>query len=193
MIKYDSIYRGTVKAHGDHGRCQIYVPGVYRAEDANASFLPWAEPAQGLFAGCAEGQGVFQYPLIDSSVWVFFENGDHHFPIFFAAALGGTDAKPNFVKDKYIVKTNTSTITIDDTTGAIVISTDTSHTTTVPTITINASSSVIINSPSVKVNSGTITVTGGDVIADGISLKGHVHSQGNDNDGDAQVNTNPPV
>lgn len=33
----------------------------------------------------------------------------------------------------------------------------------------------INNAPKVIVNDGTVQVTGGDVIADGISLKGHVH------------------
>lgn len=42
-------------------------------------------------------------------------------------------------------------------------------------ITIHAAGKVVVNGSNVDVNSGTITVTGGDVIADGISLKNHVH------------------
>lgn len=86
--------------------------------------------------------------------------------------------------------TGNQTNTISDSRTTDVTNSDTL---TVPTLTINASSAVTINSPAVNVNSGTVTVSGGDVIADGISLKTHVHSQGGDNAGDAQVNTNPPV
>lgn len=42
-------------------------------------------------------------------------------------------------------------------------------------ITIHASGKVIVNGSDIDVNGGTITVQGGDVIADGISLKNHVH------------------
>ncbi len=42
-------------------------------------------------------------------------------------------------------------------------------------ITIHASGKVIVNNSDIDVNGGTITVQGGDVIADGISLKNHVH------------------
>jgi len=199
---YPGIYRGKVVETGSAGKCKIYVPAIYDPsyESNEKDALPWAEPAQPLFAGCTDGNGMFQLPLVGSMVWVFFEGCDHNRPVFFAATLGGTTAASNFIDDKYIIKTKTSTITIDDTSGAINIDTDTSHTTTVPTITINASSTVIINSPAVtlnsaavSVNSGTITVTGGDVIADGISLKTHVHAQNNGNDLGGGVNTTPPV
>lgn len=42
-------------------------------------------------------------------------------------------------------------------------------------LTIHTSGKVIVNNCNIDVNSGTITVNGGDVIADGISLKNHVH------------------
>lgn len=42
-------------------------------------------------------------------------------------------------------------------------------------ITIHASGKVIVNNSNINVNGGTITVKNGDVIADGISLKNHVH------------------
>lgn len=60
--------------------------------------------------------------------------------------------------------------------GTADITHDGQTTVTTPTLTINASSQVVVNSPAVQVNSGTVTVSGGDVIADGISLKHHVHS-----------------
>lgn len=33
----------------------------------------------------------------------------------------------------------------------------------------------------------------GDIIADGVSLKNHTHAQGNDSDGDTEVETEPPT
>jgi len=185
-MKYNANYRGIVKAHGTNGKCRIFVPGVYASADENSESLPFAEPAQPLFAGCANGQGEFQYPVIGSTVWVFFENGDHHKPVFFASILGGSDAASNFQADKYIIKTKASTITIDDLSGDISIITSATHTTTVPTINIIASAGVNITSPLVK-------VTGGDVFADTISLKTHVHTQNDGNDAGGGVATTPPI
>lgn len=56
-------------------------------------------------------------------------------------------------------------------------------------LTIHTSGKVIVNNCNIDVNSGTITVNGGDVIADGISLKNHVHGgvkAGGDNTGKPQ-------
>lgn len=58
-------------------------------------------------------------------------------------------------------------------TANITVTGDTTLTT--PNVTANVSGQVTINSPAVQVNNGTVTVSGGDVIADGISLKHHVH------------------
>ena len=44
------------------------------------------------------------------------------------------------------------------------------------TVTINENGSMVIDSPEgITINGGNVTVVGGDVIADGISLKTHVH------------------
>lgn len=40
---------------------------------------------------------------------------------------------------------------------------------------------------------GGMAMTGGDITADGKSVKTHTHSQGNDSDGDSQVNTSGPI
>ena len=47
-------------------------------------------------------------------------------------------------------------------------------------ISIHASGKVVINDCFVAVNGGSVTVTGGDVIADGISLKNHHHMEQGD-------------
>lgn len=42
-------------------------------------------------------------------------------------------------------------------------------------------------------NGAKITTSGDVVTSDGVSLRNHPHSQGQDSDGDAQQNTNPPI
>lgn len=49
------------------------------------------------------------------------------------------------------------------------------HDRTSGNITIHAANAVIVNGSPVNVNGGTVTVKDGDVIADGVSLKNHVH------------------
>ena len=86
-------YRGQVLKHLPHGRCKIYVPGVYSEEFLrDPDLLPSAEQATTMFAGTNEGNGVFTYPNLSSIVWCEFSNGDANFPIYSLATLGGEDA-----------------------------------------------------------------------------------------------------
>ena len=45
---------------------------------------------------------------------------------------------------------------------------------------VHTAGKVVISDCNVEVNSGTVTVSGGDVIADGISLKNHIHTEQGD-------------
>ncbi|MDY3123699.1 MAG: phage baseplate assembly protein V [[Actinobacillus] rossii] len=45
---------------------------------------------------------------------------------------------------------------------------------------VHTAGKVVISDCNVEVNSGTVTVNGGDVIADGISLKNHIHTEQGD-------------
>lgn len=108
---YFGNYRGTVKKHGENGYCKIFFRGIYPEEyEKNIEKLPWAEPAQPLFAGGALGNGVFQYPDIDSTVWAFFEAGNINYPIFFA--LTNND-KNKFIQDEFIIHYDKSVIKFD--------------------------------------------------------------------------------
>jgi phage gp45-like len=105
-------YRGIVKDNtGDKGRCRIFVPGVYPNEYVNdPKALPWAEPALSLIGGnykavnadpamddntstqaplCKGQTGFCGPPHIGADVWVFFEDGNHNKPTYFAAVQGG--------------------------------------------------------------------------------------------------------
>ena len=87
-------YRGTVLQQLEHGLCKIYVYGVYSKNFINdPNRLPIAEPATPLFGGGDNGNGIFSYPNIGSTVWVFFANGDQNYPVYFAQTLGGMRAK----------------------------------------------------------------------------------------------------
>ncbi len=88
--KFHGMYRGVVENNSDpdkRGRVQVRVWGVH-SEDLNhlpSSSLPWAEAATDLLQGGVAGKGRFVLPLIGSQVWVFFENGDHMAPVYFAS------------------------------------------------------------------------------------------------------------
>ena len=92
MERHTGMYRGLVLARSQNrqGCLKIYVPGVHPeicAKDPNS--LPDAEQAGPLFCGVSNGSGMFSYPHIGSLVWVFFQNGDQNYPVYFAAVLGG--------------------------------------------------------------------------------------------------------
>lgn len=97
--KLVGFYRGKVLKQMNHGKCKIYIPGVYDeiyTKEENINKLPSAEPATPIFGGTNNANGVFSYPNLGSTVWCFFANGDQNFPIFFAATLGGIDAKHQY-------------------------------------------------------------------------------------------------
>lgn len=92
-------YRGKViqRSSNKHGLLKIWIPGVYPEEwEDQPSMLPDAEPASPLFAGCNNGNGMFSYPNIGSTVWCFFQNEDQNFPVYFAATYGGPEAAGQF-------------------------------------------------------------------------------------------------
>lgn len=69
------MYRGIVLKHLSHGKCKVWVPGVYPDDWQyleNADCLPDAEQASPISFGTNKGLGVFSYPNINSVVWVFF-------------------------------------------------------------------------------------------------------------------------
>lgn len=111
------MYRGKVKSHGEGGKCQVFVPSVYNSTfDVNFTKLPWAEPAQSLFASGTSGNGVFSYPKLKTTVWVFFDGGDVNRPVMIASTLGASD---NFGEYKYVLKTDKLKIEIDDQSGEV--------------------------------------------------------------------------
>lgn len=95
--KLAGVYRGQVIQHLTHGKCKVWIPGIYPDEFiTKPDNLPPAEQASSLFGGINNGNGMFSYPNIGAIVWCFFENGDQNRPVYFAASLGGINAASQF-------------------------------------------------------------------------------------------------
>jgi hypothetical protein len=87
------LYRGVVENIDDPemaGRIKIRIMGIHsdNKEYVKTKELPWAIPATSLDmnGGGLRNIGSFCIPSIGSHVFVFFEGGDHNFPVYFAAA-----------------------------------------------------------------------------------------------------------
>lgn len=88
--KLFGFYRGIVLKHLDHGKCKVFIYGVYHDSwQTKPDLLPDAEPAMGIFGGSLDYNGTFSYPNINSMVWCFFANGDQNIPVYFLAIPGG--------------------------------------------------------------------------------------------------------
>jgi phage baseplate assembly protein gpV len=156
---FNGNYRGIVKTHGDNGRCKVFVPSIMPVEfEDKPNDLPWCEPAQPLFASTENG-GMFQYPSINSTVWVFFEDGDINLPVMFAVSLGDKffDGSNN---KKFLLKTDKFTMEIDDASDLTTI--------TINTVNVNANMNVVGN---VTVD-GTLDVTGDVTTDSNLMVKG---------------------
>jgi len=85
-------YRGVVEDVDDPekaGRIRIRVMGIHsdNPKYVETKHLPWAIPATDLTQGGGlRNIGSYKIPDIGSHVFVFFEAGDHNFPVYFAGA-----------------------------------------------------------------------------------------------------------
>lgn len=117
---FNNMYRGVVKKHGEKGHCKVFVPAVMpQSFEDKPDNIPWCEPSQPLFASSENG-GIFQYPVLETTVWVFFVAGDIRYPVMFGCSLG-TKFFDNVdeVEQKYFIKTDTFTLEIDDKTKTL--------------------------------------------------------------------------
>jgi uncharacterized protein involved in type VI secretion and phage assembly len=107
-------YRGIVANNMDpmqQGRIQVSVPSVL-----GDGQLSWAMPCVP-YAG--SGVGFFAIPPPGANIWVEFEGGDPDYPIW-SGCFWGTGEVPVMpaIPFKKVLKTDTATITLDDTPGA---------------------------------------------------------------------------
>ncbi len=135
MKKFNGMWRGTCVQNVDplvKGRIKVYVPGVYSKDmSMNPSLLPWAEPAMNIFGGSWNNEkketygdlnietGATSNPhtstdsLKGAEIWLFFERGDHNFPIYFAACQSG-DGWLSEHENQHVMHTDNVRIRIDE-------------------------------------------------------------------------------
>lgn len=99
-------YRGVVEDIDDPekaGRIRVRILGIHSDNKSyvKTEHLPWAIPATsiGIDGGGLRNIGNFKVPDIGSHVFVFFEYGDHNFPVYFAAAPAIEDFEDYQEKD----------------------------------------------------------------------------------------------
>jgi hypothetical protein len=80
---------------GGSGRVRVRIWGLHTSETSKTDDegipqdeCPWAEPAYPVIEGSLTDYGMWSVPVIGTHVFVFFENGDHMKPKYFACAPG---------------------------------------------------------------------------------------------------------
>ena len=99
--KFYGFYRGKVVDVDDPykvGRIRVEIYGVFDGLSVNT--LPWAIYADTLMGG-QQDLGGFIIPDLESHVWVFFEEGDHTQPVYFAGAPARPHGPPQKTNGEY--------------------------------------------------------------------------------------------
>ncbi len=149
-------YRGVVTDNRDPlmiGRIKVKVQDVLGDNDSE-----WAMPC---VAYAGKNVGLFFTPPINASVWIEFEHGDPDYPIWTGCfwAKGEAPANPAVPEIK-VLKTDSCTITLNDTSGSEGI---TIETTSGTKITLNQSSIEINNGcgGKIKLSTGQVSINDG--------------------------------
>lgn len=154
-------FRGVVEETADPrsvGRLRLSVPDVFGEETSG-----WALPAVP-YAG--DGVGLFLLPPKGALVWVEFEHGDPEYPIWTGCfwAEGQLPVDPAVAETK-VLKTDSSTVTLDDNASAakLVLETSAGMKVTLEsggiTIDNGQGAKVEITGSKVSVNGGALEVT----------------------------------
>jgi len=106
ILDHPLMYRGVVENVNDPekaGRIKVRILSIH-SDNKNyvkTEELPWAIPATGLgmAGGGLRNIGTMNVPSIGSHVFVFFEGGDHNFPVYFSAAPAIEDCEDYQEKD----------------------------------------------------------------------------------------------
>jgi uncharacterized protein involved in type VI secretion and phage assembly len=146
--KFLGKYRGIVTENRDPlmlGRIKARVQDVLGSNDSG-----WALPCVP-YAG--NGVGLFLLPPVNASVWMEFEHGDPDYPVWTGCfwAQGEMPAVPA-QPDKKMLKTDTGTVSLDDTPGSSGI-----------TIETTTGMKIAISTTGIEINDGqggTVKLTG---------------------------------
>lgn len=98
LMEFHGMYRGIVMDVDDpldSGRVRVRVYPMFK--DVPVDHLPWAIYADN-FMGGTRDVGSINVPVLESHVFVFFENGDYRFPVYFAGAPAIKDGIPDAPK-----------------------------------------------------------------------------------------------
>ena len=157
-MSFPHCYRGEVISEGQIGKCKIFIPVVYPDSyyDKPES-LPWAEPAMPLFGGNDNGNGYTGWARVGAIVWVFFEQGDHNYPVYFAACQGGSNWSA-VDKDTFMYKTTKYEKIISDSAAEVKKETITGN--VKQDITGNVKQDITGNNEQIVDGENTIDVTG---------------------------------
>lgn len=160
MTRFYGKHRGTVANNIDPqqlGRLQIEVPTVL-----GDSRLSWAMPCVP-YAG--PGVGFFFIPPVGARIWVEFENGDPDFPIWVGGFWDQSSDIPAStpIAEIKIIKTDTATLTLDDTPGAGGVTLETT-----------AGMKILINAQGIEIDTGqgaTVKLQGPKTSINGAALE----------------------
>jgi hypothetical protein len=105
---------------GGSGRVRVRIWGMHtqktnksQEEGIPDNELPWAEPAYPVVEGSITDIGLWSVPVKGTHVFVFFENGDHMQPRYFACASGiqptqvKKEGDDGFVNEEWITRDRT--------------------------------------------------------------------------------------
>jgi hypothetical protein len=160
-FNFPGFYRGKVVDNNDPdklGRIKVTIGGILE-DTIEVGNLPWATPAFPISYGSGSGFGSFAVPMVDSWVWVFFENGSHVQPVFFAEAADGihglpTEKNSNYPNKRVIKSKNGIVISVDDTDLEIKL--------THPTgkyIKMDKTGAIIISAGNIEITGETVTIS----------------------------------
>lgn len=160
MTRFYGKHRGIVANNIDPqqlGRLQIEVPTVL-----GDSRLSWAMPCVP-YAG--PGVGFFFIPPVGARIWVEFENGDPDFPIWVGGFWDQSSDIPAStpIAEIKIIKTDTATLTLDDTPGAGGVTLETT-----------AGMKILINAQGIEIDTGqgaTVKLQGPKTSINGAALE----------------------
>jgi uncharacterized protein involved in type VI secretion and phage assembly len=153
-------YRGIVVDNNDPnklGRIKVKVQDVLGDRESG-----WALPALP-YAG--DGVGLYLIPPVDAFVWVEFEHGAPDYPIWTGCFWGARDRLPgsSVSPDIKVLKTDSATITLDDTSGQRSVTVETGGLKIVMDSNgielSNGSQKIKLSSSSVTINDGALEVT----------------------------------
>lgn len=159
--KYPYLYRGLVMDNNDplqYGRLKIKIYPMFRLLETQ--YLPWVKPAFPVFDGAGSGTGSFAVPKNGTYVFVMFEQGDIHQPVYFAesptAQKGLPSSRTTNYPNKKVWRTSANVeVSIDDTAQEIKVTHPAGTSITIDSagkVTVAASGDVAVSGTNVQVD-----------------------------------------